>query len=138
MSDCIPGGRKLARDLFSDITQLTLTRTLDATVARQKSIANNIANVETPGYKRVFVSFENELRSALEEPIASSRKSLLQNLTPVRKTDYVSPSKPDGNNVNIDAEMSDLAKNQLQNKAATTLMQAKLSIMRAAISEGKK
>jgi len=128
----------LARDLFSDITQLTLTRTLDATVARQKSIANNIANVETPGYKRVFVSFENELRSALEEPIASSRKSLLQNLTPVRKTDYVSPSKPDGNNVNIDAEMSDLAKNQLQNKAATTLMQAKLSIMRAAISEGKK
>lgn len=128
----------MARDLFSDITQLTLTRTLDATVARQKSIANNIANVETPGYKRVFVSFENELRSALEEPIASSRKSLLQNLTPVRKTDYVSPSKPDGNNVNIDAEMSDLAKNQLQNKAATTLMQAKLSIMRAAISEGKK
>ncbi len=128
----------MARDLFSDITQLTLTRTLDASVARQKTIANNIANVETPGYKRVYVPFENELRSALAEPNPNSRRTLLKDLTPVQKTDYLSPSKPDGNNVNIDAEMSDLAKNQLRNKAATTLLQAKSSIMRAAISEGKK
>ena len=128
----------MARDLFSDITQLALTRTLDASVARQKTIANNIANVETPGYKRVYVPFENELRSALEELNPNSRRALLKDLTPVRKTDYISPSKPDGNNVNIDAEMSDLAKNQLKNKAAITLMQVKSSIMRAAISEGKK
>lgn len=128
----------MARNLFTDITQMTLTRTLDATIARQKSIANNIANVETPGYKRVYVPFENELRSALDEQNSSSRMSQVKDLTPTRKTDYISQSKPDGNNVNIDAEMSDLAKNQLKNKAAMTLLQGKSAIMRAAISEGKK
>ena len=128
----------MARDLFTDITQLTLRRTLDATIARQRTIANNIANVETPGYKRVYVPFESELRSALDEQNPDTRRSKLNTLTPARRTDNITPSKPDGNNVNIDAEMSDLAKNQLQNKAAMTLLQAKSYIMRAAISEGKK
>lgn len=128
----------MAFDLFTDRTQLALTKMLDATVARQKTIANNIANVETPGYKRVYVPFENELRSALDDQNSTSSKNKLKELTPVRRTDYVSPCKPDGNNVNIDAEMSDLAKNQLKNKAVITLMQSKSSILRAAITEGKK
>lgn len=128
----------MALNIFSDITQVTLKKVLDSSIARQRTIANNIANVETPGYKRVYVPFEHELQSALSEQNPESRRNQLEQLTPARRTDNISPCKPDGNNVNIDAEMSDLAKNQMMNKAATTLLQAKSSIMRAAISEGKK
>ena len=128
----------MANDFFSDITSTALARTLDATAARQKAIANNIANVETPGYKRVYVSFENELKRVMEEGTGRSVRQGLKELMPVQRTDLVSPAKPDGNNVNIDAEIADLAKNALKQKATAVLLEAKGAMLRAAVSEGKK
>lgn len=128
----------MAKDLFTDITQLALNRTLDATVVRQRAIANNIANAETPGYKRSYVPFEEELKKALDDDNSNTVRRNLTEIDPVRQRDNISASKPDGNNVNIDAEMADLSKNQLKNKAVTTLIQGKSYILRAAISEGKK
>ena len=127
----------MANDFFSDITSSVLAKTLDATAARQKAIANNIANVETPGYKRVYVSFENELKSIMEQGSGRSRREALKALTPVRHTDELSPAKPDGNNVNIDGEIADLAKNALDQKATAVLLEAKISMLRAAILGGK-
>ena len=127
----------MASDFFSDITSTALAKTLDATAARQKAIANNIANVETPGYKRVYVSFENELRHVMEEGSRHSIREGLRELMPVRRTDLISPDKPDGNNVNIDAEIADLAKNSLKQKAAAVLLEAKIAMLREAIMGGK-
>jgi flagellar basal-body rod protein FlgB len=128
----------LAADLFSDTTSIVLGKTLDATVARQKAIANNIANVETPGYKRCYVSFEEELVSAMRQGDSKRVRRAVRELVPLKRTDVLSPSRPDGNNVNIDAEIADLARNSLNNKAAAVLLEAKGAMLRAAVSEGKR
>lgn len=128
----------MASELFNDITATALSKTLDAAAARQKAIANNIANVETPGYKRTQVTFEDELRRILDLKTGSELRTGLQELTPVTQTDVQSPARPDGNNVNIDAEMSDLARTSLKYRAAAVMLQGKTSMLKAAISEGKR
>ncbi len=128
----------LAPDFLSDTTAIVLGKTLDATAARQKSIANNIANVETPGYKRSYVSFEEELRSALSRKDRREIQKALSELVPVRRNDVFSPARPDGNNVNIDAEIADLAKTGLKHRAAAVLLEGKIAMLRTAITEGKR
>lgn len=114
-----------------------LSKSLDASAARQKTIANNIANVETPGYKRSYVDFETELKRVMDLKDGHDQRKSLRELEPVRRTDVVSPAKPDGNNVNIDGEIADLAKTQGTYRAATTLLEDKIALLRTAIKEGK-
>ena len=70
-------------------------------------------------------------------PGTSSAKSKIAQVTPQISVDTDSPSTPDGNNVNIDKEVSDLAKNTLSYRAASTLMQDKASFLRYVITESK-
>jgi len=127
----------LASEFFTDIASTVLSKTLDVAAARQKTIANNIANVETPGYKRQYVSFEEELRLVLERKNGHQIREGLRDLSPSVRTDVVSPSRPGGNNVNIDVEISDLAKVSLKYKAAATLLELKSGMLRSAINGGK-
>lgn len=122
---------------FTDAASTALSKTLDAAASRQKTIANNIANVETPGYKRSYISFEDELRKIMNDKTGHERRKALKELAPVRRTDILSQSRPDGNNVNIDAEIADLAKNSIRYKATTTIMQVKGSMLRSAINGGR-
>ena len=122
--------------LTNSVASSALRETLDGLSARQKAIANNIANVETPGYKRSHVSFEAELKRVMERGRPHEVITNLKTLEPVRQTDTFSPSRTDGNNVNIDAEVADLAKTSLHYQAAVTLMELRGSIVRAAI-EGR-
>ncbi len=128
----------MASRFFTDIASTVLSKTLDAASERQKAIANNIANVETPGYKRSYVSFESELKRVLARSSVHGIRLGLRNLNPVVRSDSQSPAKPDGNNVNIDAEIAGLAKAALKYKAAAVLLESKGSMLRAAISEGKR
>ena len=127
----------MASEFFTDIASTVLSKTLDVAAARQKTIANNIANVETPGYKRQYVSFEEELRLVLERKNGHQIREGLRDLSPSVRTDVVSPSRPGGNNVNIDVEISDLAKVSLKYKAAATLLELKSGMLRSAINGGK-
>ncbi len=127
----------MASQFFSDTTSRILVKSLDAAAARQKAIANNIANVETPGYKRCYVSFESELKRILAMKDGHSKRKAIDELAPVRMTDIYSPARPDGNNVNIDAEIADLAKTTLKYKACTVLMQIKGSMLRSAVNGGR-
>ena len=127
----------MASEFLTDITQKVLARTLDASAYRQKTIANNIANVETPGYKRRYVSFEDELNTLLKSGTRRDIRKGLNEMSFVSKADYDSPTRPDGNNVNIDAEMADLAKNSLKYRAITTLLEGKGSMLRSAIMGGR-
>lgn len=128
----------MASGFFSDITSTVLSKTLDTAAARQKAIANNIANIETPGYKRSYVTFEDELKRVMDEKDGHAQRADLKRLAPLRHTDTYSPDGPNGNNVNIDAEVADLAKTSLTHKAATVLLEAKISMLRSAITEGKR
>lgn len=95
-----------------------LERACDASWTRNSLISNNIANVDTPGYKRKDLNFEECLSEAvcngtsLDEEIANVDLDTLKGST---FTDYATVSyRLDGNNVDIDTENAELAKNQIK------------------------
>ncbi|NLP36007.1 MAG: flagellar basal body rod protein FlgB [Clostridiales bacterium] len=95
-----------------------LDKAADASWLRNEVISNNIANVNTPGYKRKDVAFETYLKSALigdnslEKRVADIR---LDAINPSIYTDNANLSyRLDGNNVDIDTETANLAQNQIR------------------------
>lgn len=100
-----------------------MDKTLDAAWTRNEVISNNLANVDTPGYKRQDVSFEDELRHALGstryQTVDAKVAGLKINRLNLRTyTDYSSLSyRTDRNNVDIDTENVLLASNQLKYNA---------------------
>ena len=97
-----------------------LETSLSAAATRQEVIANNIANVNTPNFKRKDVRFETELKHAFSHSDESTvdarvRHLDLDALEPEVYTDYADLSyRYDGNNVDIDNENAILAKNQIK------------------------
>ena len=94
-----------------------LSKALQGTWARNNAISTNLANVDTPGYKRKDVAFEKQLAEALsrnERPTADQ----IAAIKPQQYTDHSTKSyRLDGNNVDVDTEMSYLAENQLRYNA---------------------
>lgn len=97
-----------------------LNRAADAAWQRNEAISNNIANVDTPGYKRQDVAFESVLQQALgnnryqsmDDKVANVNLSRLRGRAYV---DYANFSyRLDGNNVDIENENVMLAENQLK------------------------
>lgn len=91
---------------------------LDASWTRNSVIANNITNADTPGYKRKDVQFEDYLMNeigftdSLDDEVAGAD---LDALTATTYTEYDDVSyRIDGNNVDIDTESAELAKNQIR------------------------
>jgi len=97
-----------------------LGKTADASWQRNEIISNNIANVDTPGYKRQDVDFESQLSRALGASRYESVDSKVSHitsseLTPRVYTDAANFSyRLDGNNVDIDTENVELASNQIK------------------------
>ena len=96
-----------------------LDKAADASWLRNQAIANNIANVDTPGYKREDITFEKELKKALKHSSYDTMDAKVKNLRTDQLQartykDYNSLSyRLDKNNVDIDTENEMLAKNQL-------------------------
>ncbi|QUH31433.1 flagellar basal body rod protein FlgB [Vallitalea guaymasensis] len=91
-----------------------LGKSLDASLMRHNVISENIANEDTPGYKRKDVKFEGLLQEAL---LSNNKLSDIDTnaLTPQVVVDKANLSyRLDGNNVNIDTEMTELTKNQIK------------------------
>jgi len=97
---------------------------MDLLSARQKLVASNIANVDTPGYKTRDIDFQSEFRNAMDshQPQVSEIAGL--------------KTKNDGNNVNIDRESRLLAENDLRFSIATNLLRSRLRFLRSAIQGG--
>ena len=100
-----------------------LGKAADASWIRNDLIANNIANYDTPGYKRQDIDFEDALKKAIQSADGSSMDARVSNL---RKgsldvsayTDYGDYSyRLDQNNVDIDTEQVQLAENQIRYQA---------------------
>ena len=93
--------------------------------ARQKLVASNIANVDTPGYKTKDIDFQFEFLSQLgdAQPNVVEAPGL--------------QVKNDGNNVSLDREARLLAENALRFNLASSLMKTQLKLINAAIQEGK-
>lgn len=105
-----------------------LAQLLDASSLRHRVIAQNVANVNTPGYQRQVVTFETDLAKALATPQAETPA-----LKPRVET-AEGPARGDGNTVDIDREMNDLSRNALVYQAAAQIIASRVAAMRSAIS----
>lgn len=118
-----------------------LDRTADASWTRNEVIGNNIANANTPGYKRQDIDFENQLRQALGDSRyvtmdAKVKNAQTKDLRPRLYFDHSNYSyRLDGNNVDIDTENVELAANQLKYQGIITGIQSEFknlqSVMRS-------
>lgn len=124
-----------------------LNKALDGTWLRNKTINHNIANADTPNYKRLTVSFEDKLKEALKEedsklirthpkhfPISKN----LEDIQPEIMVDKNISYRFDGNNVNIDTESADLAKNTIMYNALINQTIDELDKIKNVINEGSK
>ena len=116
-----------------------LDKAADASWIRNEVISNNIANVDTPNYKRQDVEFESYLLAQLEGANSSSLKNTvagmdLDSLTSTIYTDSNSLSyRLDGNNVDIDTENVELASNQLKYQALVSSINNEFSMIKSAM-----
>lgn len=97
---------------------------------RQKAIANNVANLETPGYRRVDVKFEELLANSLD----SSGKTDLSEIEPEIYQPEQTPVKPNGNDVSLESEVGAMIKNSLRYKTYIRLLNKKYSQITLAIN----
>jgi len=122
-----------ADDMTSLNSQFDLLgRLIEATEVRQRAISNNIANVNTPNYRRMDVEFEEQLAKEL-----NSLKNSNGNSTITAKPEMVLTqgltSRADGNNVDIDQEIGHLNKNAMLQQTYIQLLSTYLDQMRLAI-----
>lgn len=119
--------------LFGDANYVTAKKMLDVNVLRQEAIASNIANVETPNYKRLDVSpsFESQLSRA----VASGDPTQIQSMQPELAVDTKSVTgRSDGNTVQLETEMLKMNQNMVEHALETQLVSAQLMKMREAVS----
>jgi flagellar basal-body rod protein FlgB len=115
-----------------------LNKAANASWKRNEVIANNIANVDTPGYKRKDVQFQSYLQSAilgdgsLDSRVADANKDQIDATV---YTDNASLSyRLDGNNVDIDTESANLAENQIRYQALLESMTQEFSRIKAVLA----
>ena len=126
--------------LFNRKPDIMLGKMLDKAALNQRVIGSNIANIGTPGYERLGVSFEKELIRAVKTggklrttsdrhlPEPSWRNKIKPKVVKIENGYWNGI-----NNVNIDEEMVELAKNQLDFNTAARILGMRFSQLRAAI-----
>jgi len=130
---------------------LLMQKSLDSVAIRQQHIANNLANIDTPGFKRVEVSFQDQLKTALDQNAQpcllwrTHAKHLpvnepldLRNFEPQVTTIKETIGRNDGNNVDLEMETAKLAENQLLYQSLADMTSRSISGLKTAISEGRR
>lgn len=108
----------------------TLTRLLSISEFRHHVISQNIANVNTPGYRRRDVSFEDAVKQILDAETGETSRVVEPEIREVEGL----PLRADGNNVDIDREMGELGKNSLLYQTLAQVLASRLATMRSAIT----
>ena len=132
-----------------DLTTAVLTQAMAGYSARNTAIANNIANADTPGYKRVDVSFESALADAVDADRDRLKMDVGSSIAAIdgsdvtRRVDEVAPNvmstdtttmRVDGSNVDPDDEMARLSENQLASTTVVSLLDKRFAQFRTAIT----
>lgn len=133
------------KGLFARFNVPVLKRALDAASLRQTTIASNLANIETPHYRRKKVVFESAMRKALDPEgisgfVTNPRHIRIggdevNNVQPKVIEDKSRDNASGVNNVDVDQEMAGLAKNQLYYAFSAKLMAIQFNRIKEAINE---
>ncbi len=129
-----------------------MSRALDGLAARERVIANNVANVDTPGFKASRVTFEGALQQAIARgeggpELALARTdprhllgagvSRVADVQPVVHQSTQTSLRNDGNNVDIEVEMASLAETSLRFDAVSEALARRLAMQRLIASDGR-
>jgi len=109
-----------------------LERYMNLLSTRQKLVASNIANADTPGYKTQDIDFRAEFAQQMQ----GQESPCTPTLGPQTIEPDGLPVKADGNNVSLDRESRMLAENAMRFSIAASLAQSELHSIRSAIQEG--
>lgn len=134
-------GDKMFNGLYNNID--FYKKALDGTWDRNKAINSNLANINTPNYKRKTVSFEDQLKNSidkknieLERTNEKHIKNRSQKFSPSFDIKNSMAARIDGNNVNIDTENAELAKNTIMYNALVQQISGEFQKIKNIISEG--
>ena len=130
-------------NLFNSTTIPVLEQVVNFAQTRHQVLAGNIANLDTPGYRTRDLSsdaFESNLRQAIESRDQQQTASLpvlsdgLDPFAPV-KAGLEATLRHDDDNVGLEQQLMEMAKNQIQHNLALTILNNQLQLIGAAISE---
>ena len=122
--------------LFESTNYQASKKLMDMTVLRQEAIAANLANAQTPGYKRVDV--DGDFQSAFKDALQAGRSDQIQRMDAKLAVDKAAPvNDATGNTVDIEKEMVHLSENQIQHQLETRMVGGRLARLRMAIKGGQ-
>ncbi|PKM77656.1 MAG: flagellar basal body rod protein FlgB [Firmicutes bacterium HGW-Firmicutes-15] len=150
MARIVVRGDMLLEKIFNSKTQIILNKAMDSASARTDVIANNIANVDTPGFKRSELIFEEKLNQILDSQANTGNDKLrttnkrhiqigqapmdLEGFEPeIRKLEDLS-YRNDENNVDIDVENANMTKNKVFYDSMAQSMSNEIKLLRMAIT----
>ena len=131
------------RSILNQTSVPVSSKGLDAYMTRSRALANNMANVTTPGYQRIEVTFEEQLKAALDnKKILGDRtdknhmflgKPELDNIQAEAYRSQDQTLAGEINNVDIDLEMAKMAENQIQYQFAVKFIQSRMQDITSSI-----
>lgn len=133
----------------NDKTISILTKSMDAAALKQRVVSDNIANINTPGFNRQYVDFDLELKEAVNRQLGNAGRlhrthekhlplSLdVNKINPNVKTDNSRSMREDGNNVDLDMELAELAENTIRYNTLTETAIKKYTSIKSAIRGGR-
>lgn len=134
MAPLLLKGWHMIDPIFQSDTYQLARKLLDVSVTRQEAISSNIANAETPGYRRVDIApdFAAELKSkirsgATSEEIASVRPR-------VSEDQFARSVRPDGNTVEMERELLEMNRNTVEYNYLTEVVSRNFKQLRTAIT----
>jgi flagellar basal-body rod protein FlgB len=139
---------KISANHLQSHSDAVLENSLGHRLAKQNTIASNLVNANTPGFRALGYSFENQLQAAVGNdggmPMKSSNSKHMKAgglaAEDVKPDVFVKPTESignDGNTVDVDAEMAELAETQIMYKATVELLNRRFAMMKYGINGGR-
>lgn len=125
---------------MKDLSYDLVKKALDVSSLRQRAISSNLANINTPNYKGNKVEFEGLLAKAIENISLEKTHerhfgiSKIEDIEPIEKKRNTTTLNDNGNNVDIDLEMTELAANEIYYSILTRQLNSKLSSLNYVIN----
>lgn len=113
-----------------------LEKMLDVSAIKHKVIASNIANINTPGYKKMEISFSDQLDKAIKDT-SMNKFDTIQPKIIIAENDKNETIRNDGNNVDMDKEISALMKNTSSYNIYSQLLAKKMELVKSAIENSR-
>jgi flagellar basal-body rod protein FlgB len=116
-----------------DLTDLVVQKAMQGASLEQQALSNNLANANTPGFKRSDVNFESTLSTVLS---SSDPASAIAGTSFTPTTDATTAMTADGNNVDLERELSGLTQNAVDYETLSSIEHTRLGMLQTAIGSG--